>query len=49
MDVIKTTGIDNGMNGKCGDRRIKVFFFGLGLLRISSLAPVCDSDKCVER
>jgi hypothetical protein len=30
-------------------QRIKVFaFFGLGLLSISSLAPVCDSDERVE-
>jgi hypothetical protein len=47
-DVIGTTGIGNCTNGKCGDRGIKAFFFGLGLLTIGSLAPVCDSDARVE-
>jgi hypothetical protein len=40
--------LDNCTNGKCGDREIKAFFFGLGLLRISSLAPVRNSDERVE-
>jgi hypothetical protein len=49
-EVIGTMDIDNCTNRKCGDRGIKAFFFfGLGLLSISSLAPVCDSDERIEQ
>jgi hypothetical protein len=43
-------GIQNCTNAKCRDRRIAALFFvsGLGLLSMSSLVPVCDSDERVE-